>query len=89
MRIEIVDNGGSIEYRYRLIISEVTGTEIVGSLFANDEAALIQFEELIENHATFAALGFRKTGETAHAGYSRPTSITMELALSQNTPSDT
>lgn len=33
--------------------------------------------ELVENHATFGALGFIKVAETAHAGYSRPTSITM------------
>jgi GNAT superfamily N-acetyltransferase len=33
--------------------------------------------ELVENHETFAALGFARVGETAHAGYSRPTSITM------------
>jgi GNAT superfamily N-acetyltransferase len=33
--------------------------------------------ELVENHATFAALGFVKVGEAAHAGFDRPTSITM------------
>jgi GNAT superfamily N-acetyltransferase len=33
--------------------------------------------ELTENHRTFAALGFEKVAETAHHGYSRPTSITM------------
>jgi len=33
--------------------------------------------ELVENHRAFAAMGFAKTGETAHAGYDRPTSITM------------
>jgi len=33
--------------------------------------------ELVENHRTFAALGFEKVAETAHAGYDRPTSITM------------
>ena len=33
--------------------------------------------ELVENHRAFAALGFLKTGETAHPGYDRPTSITM------------
>jgi ribosomal protein S18 acetylase RimI-like enzyme len=33
--------------------------------------------ELTENRATFARLGFVKTGETAHEGYDRPTSITM------------
>lgn len=37
--------------------------------------------ELIENHATFAKLGFVKTGEDAHAGYDRPTSITMRKRL--------
>lgn len=34
--------------------------------------------ELIENHATFAALGFVTTAQTAHPGYDRPTSLTME-----------
>ena len=34
--------------------------------------------ELVENHATFAALGFAKVGETAHVGYDRPTSLTYE-----------
>lgn len=33
--------------------------------------------ELVENHATFARLGFVQTGETAHPGYDRATSITM------------
>jgi GNAT superfamily N-acetyltransferase len=37
--------------------------------------------ELTENHAAFARLGFAKTGETAHDGYDRPTSITMRKAL--------
>jgi GNAT superfamily N-acetyltransferase len=31
--------------------------------------------ELTENHATFAALGFRRTGAEAHPGYDRPTSL--------------
>ncbi len=34
--------------------------------------------ELTENHAAFAAMGFAKTGETAHEGYDRPTSIIMQ-----------
>lgn len=33
--------------------------------------------ELIENHATFSALGFRMTAETSHPGYDRPTSLTF------------
>lgn len=39
--------------------------------------------ELIENHATFAALGFEKVGESAHAGYTRPTSITMRKPVAE------
>lgn len=34
--------------------------------------------ELTENHAAFAKMGFANVGETAHEGYDRPTSITME-----------
>jgi hypothetical protein len=37
--------------------------------------------ELTENHAAFAALGFREVARTAHAGYDRPTSVTMERAV--------
>lgn len=37
--------------------------------------------ELIENHATLAALGFAKTGESAHPGFDRPTSVTMRKAV--------
>jgi GNAT superfamily N-acetyltransferase len=33
--------------------------------------------ELLENHAAFARMGFVRTGETAHPGYDRPTSVTM------------
>ena len=31
--------------------------------------------ELTENHAAFAALGFRQTGTGTHTGYDRPTSL--------------
>ena len=37
--------------------------------------------ELVENHKTFGALGFVKTGESSHAGYDRATSITMKKPL--------
>ena len=33
--------------------------------------------ELIENHVFFEMMGFIKTGETSHEGYSRPTAFTM------------
>jgi len=38
--------------------------------------------ELVENHAAFVAMGFRKVGETAHPGYDRPTSITFRKSVS-------
>lgn len=41
--------------------------------------------ELVENHATFAALGFKKVAETTHAGYRRPTSITMRKQVPNTT----
>jgi len=37
--------------------------------------------ELTENHATFGAFGYLKTGESAHPGYDRPTSWTMRKSL--------
>lgn len=37
--------------------------------------------ELVENHAAFSRMGFVRTGESAHAGYDRPTSITMRRAV--------
>jgi GNAT superfamily N-acetyltransferase len=37
--------------------------------------------ELTENHAAFAQMGFKKTGETAHQGYERATSITMRAPV--------
>ena len=33
--------------------------------------------ELVENHATFRALGFTETARTAHPGFDKPTSITF------------
>jgi GNAT superfamily N-acetyltransferase len=33
--------------------------------------------ELVENHATFRALGFVEIARTAHPGYDRPTSVTF------------
>jgi GNAT superfamily N-acetyltransferase len=36
--------------------------------------------ELVENHAAFARMGFARTGETAHPGFARPTSVTMRSA---------
>lgn len=57
--------------------------------FAEDHARALRYTalelqtrvELTENHATFARLGFVETGRTAHAGFDRPTSITMRKPL--------
>ncbi|WP_413720509.1 GNAT family N-acetyltransferase [Silicimonas sp. MF1-12-2] len=37
--------------------------------------------ELTENHATFRALGFEISAETAHPGYDRPTSYTFRKMI--------
>ena len=37
--------------------------------------------ELTGNQAAFAAMGFVEVGRTAHAGYARPTSVTMRRAV--------
>lgn len=54
--------------------------EAVESLARQHELPFVELQtrvELVENHQAFAALGFVKSGETAHPGYDRPTSITM------------
>jgi len=37
--------------------------------------------ELVEDHATFARLGFVQTATCAHPGYARPTSLTLRRPL--------
>jgi hypothetical protein len=34
--------------------------------------------KLVENQAVFTRLGFVKTGETAHSGFLRPTSLPLQ-----------
>lgn len=46
-----------------------------------DELEIQARVELVENQRFFGKLGFVKSGETAHAGYDRPTSITMRKRL--------
>lgn len=38
--------------------------------------------ELTENHETFKSMGYTKTAEHAHAGYDRPTFISMQKLTS-------
>ena len=40
--------------------------------------------ELVENHKAFAAMGFVRTAERAHAGYDRPTFIIMRKQLTHS-----
>ena len=42
--------------------------------------------ELAGNHAAFSRLGFVETARTAHAGYDRPTAITMRKDLASRKP---
>jgi GNAT superfamily N-acetyltransferase len=39
--------------------------------------------ELVENHAVFKRLGFVEVARTAHPGFDRPTSVTMERPVDQ------
>lgn len=63
------------------------GTALIG--VAEDRARAQGFEflelqtrvELVENHATFRALGFVEVARTAHPGFDRPTSITFRKPL--------
>ena len=57
---------------------------LIKEMAAADKLEYLELEtrvELIENHRTFASLGFVKVGESAHPGYDRPTSITMRKKL--------
>lgn len=38
--------------------------------------------ELVENHRTFAAMGFAETARSAHPGYDRPTTVTFRRTVS-------
>ena len=42
--------------------------------------------ELTENHVTFSRLGFAEVARTAHPGYDRPTSVTMERPVQAAAP---
>jgi predicted GNAT superfamily acetyltransferase len=57
--------------------------EAIASAHARPFLQLETRVELSENHATFAALGFVKVGESAHAGFDRPTSITMRKPVAR------
>lgn len=75
------------------VAGDVRGKGVARAMFAAAEALALERGrdflelqtrmELTENHAAFAALGFKKVAETAHPGYSRPTSITMRKRVAQ------
>jgi len=54
------------------------------AMAADEGATAVELQvrvELVENRAWFAGLGFVRSGESAHAGYRRPTSVTMRRSL--------
>ncbi|MCB1386201.1 MAG: GNAT family N-acetyltransferase [Nitratireductor sp.] len=55
--------------------------EQVARSLGQDTLELQTRVELTGNHLFFQGLGYHKTGETAHAGYSRATSITLRKQL--------
>jgi N-acetylglutamate synthase-like GNAT family acetyltransferase len=61
------------------------------SIAIQSDLLLLQLQtrvELTQNHQVFGALGFEKVAETAHSGYLRPTSITMQrrVKMSERAP---
>lgn len=68
--------------RGRGIARQIIG--VAESLAGDNDRGFLELRtriELVENHRTFAALGFEKVAETEHPGYRRPTSITMRKRL--------
>lgn len=61
----------------RLLAAVEAHAHAIGARYLELETRI----ELTDNHKTFAALGFVKTGEHAHDGYDRPTFISMRKAL--------
>ena len=73
------------------IASELRGRGYLADLVASAEniarsagIARLQLQtrvELAQNQRAFARVGFTEIGRTAHPGFDRPTSVTMERAL--------
>ena len=59
----------------------VTAAETVARRCALPCLRLETRVELTGNQRAFARMGFVEVGRTAHAGYDRPTSVTMEMPL--------
>ncbi|TNE41179.1 MAG: GNAT family N-acetyltransferase [Alphaproteobacteria bacterium] len=83
---------GSKMYLGKLAVSKAAQHSGIGLALVNFAIELCRKEgkqlielqsrvELTEVHDFFRHRGFQQTGATAHAGYDRPTSITMQLAL--------
>ena len=86
------DPRGDCLYVGKLAVSQAWRCKGLGKQLIGEAAALarqlgygeLELQtrvELTANHRFFEALGFIKTGETAHAGYDRPTSITMRKQI--------
>jgi len=65
-------------YRNTGLARKMTDQALRRARILNFESITLQTRvELVENHAAFASLGFRKTSEAAHPGYNRITEVTM------------
>ena len=82
------DTGRSVHLGKLAVAPAHRGRGLAGRIVAEAEALaralgrpvleLSTRVELTENHATFARLGFAEIARTAHPGFDRPTSVTME-----------
>lgn len=84
---------GAVYYIGKLAVAQTHRGKKLASALVNSAALHAQSRgymalelesrvELVENHAVFVRLGFEKVGETAHPGYTRPTSYTFRRPLS-------
>lgn len=76
-KLAVRDSCRGLGYGHALIASATARATALGLIGLELQSRV----ELVENHAAFARMGFRKTGETRHRGYARTTSLTMRRAL--------
>ena len=72
----------SKEFRGQKLAGQLVHHAVARAKALNLPAITLQTRvELVENHAAFRAMGFEKTGETAHPGFDRATSFTFTLPV--------
>ena len=67
------------QHRHKLLATSLVAVAECQAREAGIECLRLETRiELFENHNAFVKMGFQKINETAHDGYDRPTSVTME-----------